>query len=159
MARRNPIQIIMESEIPAYREIKKGYKPTLKEAKYYYKLLNRYIFDNQLEPTEIKIGRMRDCWGYCDDCDSKLHDPQTRIHLTTKYPCIQFFIAVLAHEMIHQYQWEVEGPARMRRGRRPRFGHGKSFFHWRNKFKKLGIPLTVYGDHHGVIKDRDIWSL
>ena len=159
MARRNPILKIMESELPEHSEIKLGYRPTLREAKHYYKLLNRYIFGNQLTPTKIKIGRMRECWGYCDDCSSSPSDPKTQIHLTTKFPCLQFFIAVLAHEMIHQYQWEVEGPERALKGRRHMFGHGKSFFRWRRKFKKLGIPLSVYGDHHSVIKNRDIWCL
>jgi hypothetical protein len=149
----------MESELPQKHEFLQGYRPTLKEAKHYYTLLNRYIFDNQLEPTQIKISRMRECWGYCDDCDSDPRDPCTKIRLNDRFPCLQFFIAVLAHEMIHQYQWEVEGPARMSRGKRHRFGHGKSFFRWRAKFKRLGIPLTVYGDHHSVIKNRDIWSI
>ena len=159
MARRNELIKIMESELPDRNAIRKGYRPSRRQARYYYDLINQHIFKNKLVPTRIKISRMRECWGYCDDCGSDSYDPKTLIRLTDKFPCLQFFIAVLAHEMIHQYQWEVEGPRRMTRGLRYRFGHGKSFFRWRAKFNKFGIPLTVYGDHHSVIRDRDIWSL
>jgi len=159
MARRNPIQVIMESELPDFSKRPRLYRPKLKDAKLYYKLLNRHIFENQLTPTRIKLIGMRDCWGYCSNQGSAGDVHASEIHLARRFPCVQFFIAVVAHEMIHQYQWEIETPIRRNRGLRPCWGHGDSFFRWKNKFKKLGIPLSRYGNHIKLKEHQDIWAM
>lgn len=45
----------------------------------------------------------------------------------------EMFIAVLAHEMVHQWEQQTYG----------RMTHGKNFFSWKEKFKSLGLPLEV----------------
>ena len=45
------------------------------------------------------------------------------------------FIEVLAHEMVHQYQVEVQN----------RIDHGKTFWAWREKFSKYNIRLRLQG--------------
>jgi len=159
MLRRSPLLKIMESELPDFARCKKGYQPTLKEAKHYYKLINRHVFENQLTPTKIRIFRMRDCWGYCSNINNNSSEPISEILLTRKFPCLQFFIAVLAHEMVHQFQWEIETPLRRSRGLGPVWGHGANFFRWSRKFKRVGIPLSRYGNHHKLIEHRDIWAM
>lgn len=128
------------------------FKPTDRQLVRYFNLLNAAIFDKKLQRPVLKISKMRSMWGYCSVLnDDPLH-PRTKIVVNANYPCKQFFIATLAHEMVHQYQWEVLAQRharlalrkrRARRGRIPSMSHGPSFVQWRYKFKKCGIPLFV----------------
>jgi hypothetical protein len=58
-----------------------------------------------------------------------------------KWYCKQWLITVLAHEMCHQYQWDIQGMERLKRGKQPLMSHGPSFFVFRDKLKKHGISL------------------
>lgn len=58
-----------------------------------------------------------------------------------KWYCRQWLIIVLAHEMCHQYQWDVVGEKRIKQGKNPIMSHGPSFFIYRDKLAKHGIPL------------------
>ena len=58
-----------------------------------------------------------------------------------KWYCKQWLITVLAHEMCHQYQWDVQGPKRLKAGKEPMLSHGPSFFVFRDKLAKHGIAL------------------
>ena len=55
----------MESPIPSLTSQKRLlFRPTLEEAQYVYKLVNRDIFDNQLRmPTITLAARRRKYWG------------------------------------------------------------------------------------------------
>jgi hypothetical protein len=53
----------------------------------------------------------------------------------------QWLITVLAHEMCHQYQWDVQGLERLKKGKEPIMSHGPSFFVFRDKLKEHGIAL------------------
>ena len=47
------------------------------------------------------------------------------------------FLTVLAHEMVHQYQWYTE----------KRMTHGKTFYKWEQRVKTVtGLPLNEYVD-------------
>lgn len=50
---------------------------------------------------------------------------------------------VLGHEMVHAWQWLVDGPRRIARDQLPRVDHGPSFRAWRTRFAKAGIPLKT----------------
>jgi len=58
-----------------------------------------------------------------------------------KWFCKQWLITVLAHEMCHQYQWDVLGYKRVKAGQKPIMSHGPSFFIFREKLAMHGIPL------------------
>ena len=135
------------------------FRPTVKDVEEWFDILNEQLFGNKLDPFgKISIKRHKRFHALFHYWPKRENRP-TELTVYRKFRNKKLFVEILAHEMIHQYQWEVEGPRRMTRGLRYRFGHGKSFFRWRAKFNKFGIPLTVYGDHHSVIRDRDIWSL
>jgi hypothetical protein len=64
-----------------------------------------------------------------------------KIRLMDKWYCKQWLITVLAHEMCHQYQWDIQGMERLKRGKQPLMSHGPSFFVFRDKLKNYGISL------------------
>ena len=47
----------------------------------------------------------------------------------------------LAHEMAHQYQWDIDGVKRIKRGWEPLMSHGPSFFKHRKSINKYGLVL------------------
>ena len=48
----------------------------------------------------------------------------------------------LAHEMVHQWQWEVLSPQRHEKGKPAIMSHGPSFYAWRKPLNEYLIPLT-----------------
>ena len=64
------------------------------------------------------------------------------IELHCKFPTWKEFIETLAHEMVHQWQWEVLSPQRYEEGKTPIMSHGPSFYAWRKPLHKYLIPLT-----------------
>jgi hypothetical protein len=79
------------------------------------------------------------CLGYYDDNNT------VKIRLSNDLYCAHWMILILAHEMAHQYQWEVEGPKRKASKKAPLISHGPSFFIFKDKLKAYGIPLkTLY---------------
>ena len=56
MARPNPLKSIMEAPLPpkTYQR-RKLYRPTEYDVKTAYRLINRYVFDNQLSRPEIVL--------------------------------------------------------------------------------------------------------
>jgi hypothetical protein len=87
-------------------------------------------------------------WGCCQWHDIKVSfGTYCTIHLSDKWFCEQWFIQTLAHEMVHQYQWD-----------RYRFdyldetgkliptdtgAHGPSFYAWRGLFDDYGLDLKI----------------
>lgn len=108
-----------------------------------YEMLNRYVFDNGLEPCPITVRRIRGVWGMCD---GRVEGDEFRVHeitLTKKYPFCALFVATLAHEMVHQFQWDVLSNERWQEGKDPIMSHGPSFFAWRPALDEYNIPLTT----------------
>lgn len=149
MARPNPLRAIMGAELPSITyQRKKSFRPTDSVVDYTYKIINQYVFDNQLRKPEITLSQMRGTWGYCE----WLHEPQPsksncRIKLSNKWFCPQWFVNVLAHEMVHQYQWDVyrwEHIDYYGRDLDNRGGaHGPSFYEWRDAFAHYGLDLKI----------------
>ena len=145
MARPNPISRIMQSTLPSLTyQRRRLFRPSIYDVKYAYKIINRYVFGNQLRQPPIELGIARGYWGVCEG----LHDETARgtackIRLSDKYFCVQWFMTTLAHEMAHQYQWDVESPWRESHGMDPIMSHGPSFFAWREPMAYYEIPLKT----------------
>ena len=60
-----------------------------------------------------------------------------------KWYCKQWLVTTLAHEMCHQYQWEIIGAERISMGKDPIMSHGPSFFLFRERLKEHGISLKT----------------
>lgn len=140
MARQNPLKKLMKTDLPTISEQKrKPYRPTKKEAKHLYKLLNKYIFNNELvRPKLIFKSHLRSYWGMCVGYTAETKTgTRCEIELSDKWFCIQWFITTLAHEMCHQYEHDIL--------KRP-MTHRKNFFIHRENLAKYGIDLkTAHG--------------
>ena len=153
MARPNPIRKIMSQPLPMISEQRrKCFRPTNKEVIYAYNILNKYLFDNTLYRPNIELGRLRKTWGYClwqkEQQDTGSY---CTIKLSDKWFSPQWCVNVLAHEMVHQYQWDLH-----RWQHREEFGreinlnsaaHGPSFFAWRGFMSDFGLDLKT---SHGM---------
>lgn len=111
------------------------YETTEEDCLLWFRILNREVFNNQLPPvSEISIGRRRGTYAfYTKITDTK--NPSylyTKLSMNRKYKSKQFFVEVLAHELIHHYQTINNQP----------LGHGPTFLTWRDKLNRKGINLT-----------------
>ena len=91
------------------------------------------------------MARCRTYWGYCiaKDVtpDMETNKSNCIIRLSDKWYCKQWLILTLAHEMCHQYQWDINSKIRMKYDLKPLMSHGPSFFIHKNKLARHGIPL------------------
>jgi len=134
----------MNIDLPTLSQQKrKVYKINYKEFHYTYDVLNEEIFNNKLYKPKLVIKkRLYNIWGACSaNGYSVKHKTNCKITLTQNWFCKQWFIMVLAHEMCHQYQWDVVGVKRLSEGKFPVMSHGHSFYKFKNKLNKHGIPL------------------
>jgi hypothetical protein len=145
MFKKANISELMREELPpiAYQK-RLYYRTDYDEVISLYKMLNKTIFNNKLIMPEIEVmPRCRKYWGMCYgslEMPSKTKS-YCKIRLMDKWYCKQWLITVLAHEMCHQYQWDIQGMERLNRGKEPLMSHGPSFFVFRDKLKKHGISL------------------
>jgi hypothetical protein len=49
--------------------------------------------------------------------------------------------------MAHQYQWDIDGVKRVKKGWNPIMSHGPSFFKHRKNIDQYGLALKVYHGH------------
>lgn len=110
------------------------YIPSLKECKEWFVIINKEIFQNQLpEFADMEIRRRHGCWGEIEGCETK-SDRFSRLSMNHHFKSKKHFIEVLAHEMVHHYQWTVL---------REELTHGESFFAWKPKFVQHDMSLSI----------------
>jgi hypothetical protein len=150
MARPNPIRAIMESELPTKTyQRQKLFRPRPSEVVYAYNIINRHIFDSQLNRPDIYVkSHLRKIWGCCSWLDRKQYTGSyCYIQLSDKWFCPQWFYQVLAHEMVHQWQWDVyrwDHENYFDRKMYEKSGaHGPSFYAWRDRFAEYGLNLKT----------------
>ena len=112
------------------------WKPDSRYAEQVYNALNRTIFKGQLSRPKIVIRDYKEnFWGECEGMyvDGK---PVCRIIRMHRWlPNSKTFIRVMAHEMVHQWEFE-KGPYH-------RMTHGKrTFYSWKPECARWGINLT-----------------
>lgn len=121
-----------------------SYRPSLEEVNKIYNLLNRTIFKNSLYRPEIILGQRRGCWGYCRGyVNERPTGSRCVIYLSDKWFCIQWLIVTLAHEMAHQYQWDIISKKRSQQGKEELMSHGPTFFQHRHRFYRFKLPLKT----------------
>jgi hypothetical protein len=103
-----------------------------------YDALNRSIFDNVLTRPKITVRsyKKRGIWGECEGYlkGSRWGKNYTKvIRIEREFPNLKKLISVVAHEMVHQYEWDVLGV----------MTHGNSFFAWEETLRSNGIRLCI----------------
>lgn len=116
------------------------FKATHDDAVIVWTALNHAVFGGILVMPEKFIVQDRKNWDFWGECEgwqrgSRWGEHYTKcIRIQKVQPNAKRFIDVMAHEMVHQYEWEQQGV----------MTHGqKTFFVWRDKLAEKGIPLTV----------------
>ena len=108
---------------------------------YWWHRLNISVFDGMLTPpVRFELRAFRDeSLGWCKPYRWNSKKRRVIIGINTELFDRRVFLCVLAHEMVHQWQWEVLGRWEDRDA-----SHGKTFFSWRNKLRtRVGLPLQV----------------
>jgi|694.fasta_scaffold01334_30 hypothetical protein len=145
MSKESQIKRLMAQELPSRTYQKRlSYRTSKREVQHLFKLLNEEVFNNKLPTPEFEIlPRCRKYWGYCVGLSGVIEKNKSSclIRLSDKWFCKQWLIATLAHEMCHQYQWDVESFKRHKLGLEPLMSHGPSFFIYKQKLKEVNIPL------------------
>lgn len=158
MARPNPIRAIMESSLPSITyQRRKLFRPSYADIKYVYKIVNRYCFDNRLRMPEIEQRQLRGVWGFCQwENEEQNNGSHCYINIVDKWFCAQWFVQTLAHEMAHQYQWDIHR-WEYYNGKMPTDGggHGPSFFMWRDRFAHYGLDLKIAHGQRRWFKHQD----
>jgi hypothetical protein len=114
-----------------YDQVK--FRPTVDDCEEWFLILNEQVFGNKLPPVaEIRIGRPK--WNhalfhYHDT--SRRRKYETRITMTEVFSCKKRFVEVLAHEMVHLFQYVHDEPV----------SHGPSFRAWDDNFALFGLEL------------------
>lgn len=158
----------MNAELPSKTEQRKlPFRPEPYEVDALYRSINRHVFDNELTQPEIELGIISYCWGVCNwENKKQIHASHGKqgtwctMRLSDKWPSPQWFCAVLAHEMVHQYQWDIDRwKYRKEMGYDPcqRTGaHGPSFYVWRDELAKHGVPLKISFSRRAWFEHQDL---
>jgi hypothetical protein len=136
---------LMSEPLPSIGLQKKlYYRPTKKEVKELYTIINKEVFNNQLPSAKVEVkSHCRGYWGICiaQGFNPKRKTSQCIIRLSDRWFCKQWLINTLAHEMVHQHQWDIYSKERDKQGKEPIMSHGPSFYKFRKKLSKHGIVL------------------
>ena len=109
-----------------------------------YTLINKHIFDNGLDPLLIAIHRRNGYWGSCHAGYTNEEYRCTHIRLTDWFETRTSFIETIAHEMVHQFQWDILSNERDNQGLGPIMSHGPSFFALRPALAEYNIQLSKW---------------
>ena len=111
-----------------------SYKTTYKDIKKYFKIFNKALFKDQLNPfNDIQIKRMNGCWGQCvEDYSLRKGTRFFCLELQPSYENKKEFLTTLGHEMIHLWQQTIK---------KDTGNHNSLFYSFRPRFKKLGLSL------------------
>lgn len=133
--RRSSLQKLLESHD------ENTYETTYEDVKKWFRILNREVFDGSLrELDEIDIRWRRGTYAYYHftyETDPKKPKYEyTKLCMNKRYKSKQFFVEVMAHELVHHYQFINGEPV----------NHGTTFCCWSDKFNKKGLKLyKAYG--------------
>ena len=138
---------LMHEELPNIAFQKRLlYRTDYREVVDMWSILNKTIFYSELKIPIIEVmPRCREYWGICYGAHEKIRRRRSlcKIRLMDKWYCKQWLITTLAHEMCHQYQWDIIGEERISEGKDRLMSHGPSFFLFKDKLAEYGIPLKT----------------
>lgn len=136
---------LMSEPLPSISLQKKlCYRPSKNEVKTLYNIINEEVFKNRLPPAKLEVkSHCRGYWGMCMSKGFSIDKQHSQciIRLSDRWYCKQWLINTLAHEMVHQYQWDVYSKKRGKKGKDPIMSHGPSFYKFKKRLAKHGIVL------------------
>ena len=139
----NTLSDLMQAEV-------KPFRPWLYEVELIHTIINREVFGNALNLPKFKLLRKADIgndFGWCEgEHDFETFKPESgqslcTIGLLNTWKSVQSFVIILAHEMIHQWQWDVYSFQRHKDRKPYILSHGPTFWQFKPKLASFGIPL------------------
>lgn len=152
---------IMSLPLPSMTEQKRlHFRPSARQIHHVYELLNYHVFNEKLKKPHIMIApRRQKYWGMCiGNLDIQKTGSFCTIELMDKWISVQWMVATIAHEMVHQYQWDIMGPKRFNEGKDFLMSHGPSFFTFREKLEHYMIPLKTAHSQRKWYKHQDLFK-
>ena len=130
------VKKVLKRELASNRK----YKTTYKDIKKYFKVLNKALFKNILQPfNDIQIKKIykdeskKFCYGQVTTWVwERKGTQQFWLEMLPTYRNKKEFVETLAHEMIHLWQMNIKGDTG---------NHNKIFYSFRPKLNKLGLDL------------------
>jgi hypothetical protein len=116
-----------------------AYKTKMSDLDLWFDILNNLIFNNRIPAFRYNhIQSMRDCVGCVIMEDESRDSKWMDLYVLPKYKDFKTFVEVLAHEMVHAYQyWIIKDSC----------NHNENFYRWRSKFRSAGIKLSLTVDN------------
>jgi hypothetical protein len=112
---------------------KNTYETTQEDCQRWFRVINQEVFSNklpQIDRIDIRWRRGSHAWYECYNGSRKRY---SKLNMNKKYSSKQFFVEVLAHELVHHYQFANGIP----------LSHGESFAEWKERFNKKGLSLQI----------------
>jgi len=108
------------------------YETTLRDCREWFEVINNELFKGKLPPVdEIDIRWRRGTHAYYEYAIKPKCKNHTSIKMNKRYSSKQMFVEILAHEMVHHWQYVM--------GHND--SHGKSFNSWKGPFGRKGLVL------------------
>lgn len=124
-----------------------GNEVTPARMEFWFDVFNSEIFEGKLIKPTFVSRRMRGYYGWCtmnEHCDGEEdneeflgHEFEIQAHYRLK---LKIFLEVMAHEMIHLYQAQIEGNLDMPE---PDEEGGTAFALHQEKFDRFGLTVTI----------------
>ena len=135
-SKKSQVKKILKRDLVSNRK----YRTTYKDIKKYFKVLNKALFKNILQPfNDIQIKKIykdeskKFCYGQVTTWMwERKGTQQFWLEMLPTYRNKKEFVETLAHEMIHLWQMNIKGDTG---------NHNKIFYSFRPKLNKLGLDL------------------
>ena len=157
MARPNPLLKMMQEPLPSITfQKRKLYRPDIDEVNYIYNKVNKYVFNNELARPPITLGHYKGFWGECTGHDEFTNrGTYCTIKISKSWFCLQWLVTTIAHEMAHQYEWDILGDWHEHNGQDRRMTHRQAFFTHKAIMAKYGISLKTAHSQRKWFKYQD----
>ena len=108
------------------------YESTVESCEFWFDILNKELFNEELPPVPFEFRWLRKCWAYYEYFPRKPDMPE-KIIMHKRYPSQKLFVECLAHEMVHHWQYVKLGWRKV--------DHGDEFLDWCKKAKQIGLRM------------------
>jgi hypothetical protein len=111
------------------------YRVTNDSVKYWFRIFNHVIWNDQLPMFDtIQIRPFVKNWAMCIEDTDNPNQTKFRLAIDIEFPTFQLFLNVLAHEMVHLYQFTQKDESEQH--------HGDTFWEWEYILKQHGLTLS-----------------
>lgn len=114
---------------------KQEYRVTNEAVRYWFGIFNKTIWNDKLPSFDtIQIRPFVKNWAMCIEDTDNPEVTKYRLSINIHFPNFKLFLDVLAHEMVHLYQFINGDDAE----------HNEMFFSWQKKLARHGLSLKEY---------------